>query len=103
MFSDREVLSTLAMVRGENLDLRTVTLGVSLFDCCANDPERFQENIFRKITRLAAQLVPVCNEAEEKYGVPIVNKRLSVSPIAAVGAAFDADQMYIGDFVSLKI
>ena len=43
MFSDREVLSTLAMVRGENLDLRTVTLGVSLFDCCASDPERFQE------------------------------------------------------------
>ncbi|MBR5997836.1 MAG: PFL family protein [Deltaproteobacteria bacterium] len=93
MFSDREVLSTLAMVRGENLDLRTVTLGVSLFDCCASDPERFQENIFRKITRLAAQLVPICNEAEEKYGVPIVNKRLSVSPIAAVGAAFDATQM----------
>ena len=93
MFSDREVLSTLAMVRGENLDLRTVTLGVSLFDCYANDPERFQENIFRKITRLAAQLVPVCNEAEEKYGVPIVNKRLSVSPIAAVGAAFDPAQM----------
>ena len=60
MFSDREVLSTLAMVRGENLDLRTVTLGVSLFDCCANDPERFQENIFRRHEILSPD---VCHES----------------------------------------
>ena len=93
MFSDREVLSTLEMVKSENLDLRTVTLGISLFDCVSDDPERFQANILRKIVGVAAALVPVCDEVGEKYGVPVVNKRIAVSPIAAVGAPFSAAQL----------
>jgi len=93
MFSDREVLSTLEMVKNENLDLRTVTLGISLFDCCSDDAGRFQDNIFRKIVGLASQLVSICDEVGEKYGVPVVNKRISVSPIAAVGAPFSAAQL----------
>jgi len=93
MFSDREVLSTLEMIKSENLDLRTVTLGVSLFDCCAEEAEHFQDKIFRKIVRLASQLVGICDEVGEKYGVPVVNKRIAVSPIAAVGAPFAAPQM----------
>ncbi|NLC70935.1 MAG: PFL family protein [Desulfuromonadaceae bacterium] len=93
MFSDREVLSTLEMIKSENLDLRTVTLGVSLFDCCSDDAERFQENIFRKIVGLASQLVGVCDEVGEKYGVPVVNKRIAVSPVATVGAPFSTAQL----------
>jgi len=93
MFSDREVLSTLEMVQSENLDLRTVTLGVSLFDCCCDDGDRFREKIFRKIVGLSARLVTVCDEVGEKYGVPVVNKRIAVSPIAAVGAFFSPSEL----------
>jgi len=93
MLSNLEVLSTLEMIKSENLDLRTVTLGVSLFDCVSDDPERFQDNVYRKIVRLAADLVATCDEIGEKYGVPVVNKRISVSPVAAVGAALPARQL----------
>ena len=93
MLSNHEVLSTLEMIKSENLDLRTVTLGVSLFDCASDDPERFKNNVYRKIVRLAADLVDICDEIGEKYGVPVVNKRISVSPVAAVGAALSALQL----------
>ena len=93
MLSDSEVTNTLNMLRNEHLDVRTVTLGVSLFDCVSHDLELFIANIQAKIARYAAQLVPICNEVGAKYGIPVVNKRISVSPIAVVAAPFGPEGM----------
>ncbi|MBQ7608338.1 MAG: PFL family protein [Desulfovibrionaceae bacterium] len=93
MLSDREVTNTLNMLRNEHLDVRTVTLGVSLFDCVSHDLDLFIANIQAKIARFASQLVPVCNEIGDKYGIPVVNKRISVSPIAVVAAPFGPEGM----------
>lgn len=88
MLSDREVTSTLNMLRNEHLDVRTVTLGVSLFDCVSHDLDLFIGNIKAKIAKYASRLVTVCDEVGARYGIPVVNKRISVSPIAVVGAPF---------------
>ena len=93
MLTDREVLSTINMLRAEHLDVRTVTLGVSLFDCVSHDIELFIANVKDKILRHAAQLVRVCDEVGDKYGIPVVNKRISVSPIAVVAAPFGPSGM----------
>jgi len=93
MLSDREILSTLEMLKNEHLDVRAVTLGVSLLDCAADDLRRFLDNIHAKIQRLAGRLVPVCEEVGDRYGIPIVNKRIAVSPMAVVGAPFSGDQL----------
>ncbi len=83
-FSDREVLETLRMVEMEHLDIRTITLGINLLDCADPRMDQTAEKIYRKVTRVARRLVPVCEEIEGELGVPIVNKRLSVTPIALV-------------------
>lgn len=93
MLSDREVTSTLNMLRYEHLDVRTVTLGVSLFDCVSHDLELFISNIKGKIAKYAGRLVSVCDEVGARYGIPVVNKRISVSPVAVVGAPFGAKGM----------
>ncbi|MGN0008788.1 MAG: DUF711 family protein, partial [Desulfovibrionaceae bacterium] len=93
MLTEREVISTLNMLRNEHLDVRTVTLGVSLFDCVSHDLDLFTANVKAKISRYAANLVRVCDEIGDKYGIPVVNKRISVSPIAVVGAPFGPDGM----------
>ena len=93
MLSEREVTSTLNMLRNEHLDVRTVTLGVSLFDCVSHDLDLFTANVRAKLRRYASQLVVVCDEVGDKYGIPVVNKRISVSPIAVVGAPFGPDGM----------
>ena len=93
MLSEREVISTLDMVRNEHLDVRTVTLGISLFDCVSHDVELFIGNVRAKIAQYASNLVAVCNEVGDKYGIPVVNKRISVSPIAAVAAPFSPRDM----------
>lgn len=93
MLSEREVISTLNMLRNEHLDVRTITLGVSLFDCTSHDLDLFIANIQDKISRYSAQLVRVCDEVGARYGIPVVNKRISVSPVAVVGAPFGASGM----------
>jgi len=93
MLSDKEILATLEMVQNEHLDVRAVTLGVNLFDCASDLIDTFSENIYRKIIDLANDLVPVCNRIGGKYGIPIVNKRIAVSPIGVVGAPFNQEQM----------
>ena len=93
MLTDREIISTLEMLENENLDVRTVTLGISLFDCASHDPEKVKNKIFTRITQFAENLVPVCDRIGEKYGIPVVNKRIAVSPIAVVGAAHSSSQM----------
>ncbi|MDM8537567.1 DUF711 family protein, partial [Desulfobacterales bacterium HSG17] len=93
MLTDREILSTLEMLQNEHLDVRTVTLGINLFDCVSHDSERFMDNIRKKITGLSKNLVSMCNEVGDKYGIPVVNKRISISPVAAVGAPFSSSQL----------
>ena len=93
MLNDREVLSTLSMIKNENLDVRTVTLGVSLLDCASHDLSRFTAAIHERITTLGRDLVAVCDEVGERFGIPVVNKRISVSPIAVAAAPFDSRGM----------
>ena len=93
MLTEREVLSTLTMLRNEHLDVRTVTLGISLFDCASHDFDVFAYKVRAKIDRYAKKLVDTCNEVGDKFGIPVVNKRISVSPIGVVGASFSRDEM----------
>jgi hypothetical protein len=93
MLTPREILSTLEMVRNENLDVRTVTLGISLLDCAGRELNPLRERIVERIFRLAAELVPVCDRIGQKYGIPVVNKRIAVSPMAVVGAALSPPEM----------
>ncbi len=84
MFSSEEIIRTLEMLKNENLDVRTVTLGISLRDCVSTSVEELCEKVQTKIKRYAQELVPTCDQIARKYGIPIVNKRLAVTPIAAV-------------------
>lgn len=93
MLSHSEILSVLDMLRNEHLDLRTVTLGVSLLDCASDDIQRFTTRIYDRIVGRAEKLVAVCDKVGEKYGIPVVNKRVSVSPIAVAAAPFSSDAM----------
>jgi uncharacterized protein (UPF0210 family) len=93
MLTDREIISTLEMLENENLDVRTVTLGISLLDCASHDLDKVKNKIHTKITHFAANLVTVCDRVGQKYGIPVVNKRISVSPIAVVGAALSSSQL----------
>lgn len=93
MFNDREFISTLDMLKYEHLDVRAVTLGINLADCSSHDLSVFKSNIQKKMTTLARNLVTVCNQVGDKYGIEVVNKRMSISPIAVVAAPFSAVQM----------
>lgn len=86
MLNTSDILETINMIRQENLDIRTITMGISLFDCVSEDTDRLCQKIYDKITRTACRLVPVGEEIEKQYGIPIVNKRVSVTPISLVGS-----------------
>ena len=72
------------MIRDQNLDIRTITMGISLHDCVCEDGARLAEKIYDKVTKTAEKLCPVGEEIEKIYGIPIVNKRVSVTPISQV-------------------
>lgn len=84
MLSNQEILETIRMVQQENLDIRTITMGISLRDCGHSDPHVTKVKIYDKITRLAEKLVPAGQEIEREFGIPIVNKRISVTPMSMV-------------------
>jgi uncharacterized protein (UPF0210 family) len=84
-----EILETVRMIQAENLDVRAVTMGISLDDCSERDPRRTAERIHAKIVQRAGRLVAVADQLEEKYGIPIVNKRVSLTPIAGVVGSDD--------------
>lgn len=86
-----EILETIRMVDMQNLDVRTVTMGISLLDCIDRDHKVTCENIYNKIVKYGRNLVETANKVAAKYGVPIVNKRVSVTPIAVIGGATDAE------------
>ena len=91
MLSQKDILQTRDMIDKRHLDIRTITMGISLLDCCDVDMDRCCEKIYHKITRCAADLVQVGEEIEKEFGIPIVNKRISVTPISLVAAACQAD------------
>ncbi|MBR2615957.1 MAG: PFL family protein, partial [Clostridia bacterium] len=87
MINTKDILETVAMIQDENLDIRTVTMGISLLDCIDPDIDRACEKVYEKICEKARELVPVCEEIEKTYGIPIINKRIAVTPIAMLAAA----------------
>ena len=91
MLSQKDILSTLDMIDNQHLDIRTITMGISLLDCCDPDINVCCEKIYQKITRCAKDLVKVGQDIEGEFGIPIVNKRISVTPISLVGAACRTD------------
>ncbi|HHX95354.1 MAG TPA: PFL family protein [Clostridia bacterium] len=93
-FGINEILETLRMIEVENLDIRTVTLGISLQDCRGGDVRTVTEKIKEKVVKYAGNLVAVADEIEKDYGVPIINKRVSVTPISLV-AALDSPEEYV--------
>ncbi|KNZ70164.1 hypothetical protein Tfer_1034 [Thermincola ferriacetica] len=95
MLTIQEIMETIRMVQNENLDIRTITMGISLRDCAHADPRKAQQKIYDKITRLAANLVEAGEEIEKEYGIPIVNKRISVTPISLVAEVSETDD-YVG-------
>lgn len=91
MLNMTDILETITMIQEENLDIRTITMGISLLDCVDSDIDRSCEKVYDKIYRCAKDLVKTGEDIEKKYGIPIVNKRISVTPIAILAGASGGD------------
>ena len=91
MLNMTDIMETITMIQEENLDIRTITMGISLLDCCDSDIDKSCEKVYSKIYRLAKDLVGTGEAIEKKYDIPIVNKRISVTPIAILVAASGGD------------
>ena len=89
-----KILETVRMIADENLDVRTITMGISLLDCIDSDSTRACQKIYEKITTKAKNLVKVGEQIQEEYGIPIINKRVTVTPISLIAAA-SSDQDYL--------
>ncbi len=87
MINIYEVLETNDMIEKENLDVRTITLGISLLNCIDSDLDKLNEKIYNRITSVAKELVPTGKAIEKEFGIPVVNKRISVTPAALIGAS----------------
>ena len=92
MLNTNDILETINMIKQENLDIRTITMGISLLDCISDDKSRLETKIYDKITKSAKDLVKTALDLEHTYGIPIINKRVSVTPISLVGADFGPDE-----------
>lgn len=86
MLNTKDILETINMIQHENLDIRTITMGISLLDCCDGDHKKTCLKIYDKITRKAENLIAVGESIEKKYGIPIINKRISVTPVGILNA-----------------
>ena len=91
MLNTSDVLETIRMIQDQNLDIRTITMGISLLDCADGSIERSCEKVYDKIARCAKDLVKTGEALEMEYGIPIINKRISVTPIAMLAAASGGD------------
>ena len=91
MINTKDILETISMIHEENLDIRTITMGISLYDCVSEDENRLCDKIYDKITKSAKNLVSTGQDIEKKYGIPIVNKRVSVTPISLVGGSISPE------------
>ncbi|MDO4173650.1 MAG: PFL family protein [Eubacteriales bacterium] len=90
MLNSFDILETIKMIEDEHLDIRTITMGISLLDCISSDIDVTAQQIYDKITRKAENLVKTGEDIETELGIPIINKRISVTPISIIGAASDA-------------
>ncbi|MCI8841948.1 MAG: DUF711 family protein, partial [Oscillibacter sp.] len=91
MLNQKEILSTIEMIDQQHLDIRTITMGISLLSCCDPDPRRACEKVYEKICRCAERLVKTGQDIEDEFGIPIVNKRISVTPMALVAGASETE------------
>jgi uncharacterized protein (UPF0210 family) len=91
MINTRDILETIGMIQDEHLDIRTITMGISLLDCCDSNIDNACTKIYDKIAKKAENLVKVGEDIEKEYGIPIINKRVSVTPISMVLAASGGD------------
>ena len=91
MINSSEILQTVQMFNQQHLDIRTITMGISLLDCADPNPQAACQKIYHKICRRAEQLVATGAPIEKQFGIPIVNKRVSVTPISLVAAASDTN------------
>jgi len=91
MLTMQEIMETIKMVQEEKLDIRTITMGISLRDCSDPDPNKAARKIYEKVTRMAGNLVPVGENIAREFGIPIVNKRISVTPVSLVAECTDCD------------
>ena len=89
MVNFHEVIETNRMIQEANLDVRTITMGISLLDCAHSDYKVFHQKVYDKITRLAQNLVATGDEIGNRFGIPIVNKRISITPAAICASACD--------------
>ncbi|MBE5787808.1 MAG: PFL family protein [Clostridiales bacterium] len=89
MINTNEILETLRMIDQEKLDVRTITMGISLFNCVCDDEKRLASRVYNRIVRQAEHLVKTGEEIEREFGVPIVNKRISVTPISLITGGID--------------
>ena len=89
MINTKDILETITMIQDEHLDIRTTTMGISLLDCCHSDIDVVCRKIYDKITKYAENLVKTGEQIEKEYGIPIINKRISVTPVAMILAACD--------------
>ena len=87
MISDKEIFETMGMVSSQHLDVRCITMGISLFDCITGNAKETATKVYDKIATYAKDLVSVGDRIATMYGVPVVNKRVSVTPVSLVGAA----------------
>lgn len=95
MINLSDILETIRMIQDECLDIRTITMGISLLDCIDTDISRACSKVYDKITQRAKDLVRVGEEIEKEYGIPIINKRISVTPIAMVSAACEGSPVML--------
>ena len=93
MYNTEEIHETIRMIRDQNLDIRTVTMGISLYDCVSEDAARLCDKIYDKITKTAELLCPTAEKIEKEYGIPIINKRVSVTPVSLVAGGIPADKI----------
>ena len=91
MLNTADILETINMIQQENLDIRTITMGISLLDCISDDEEVLCRKVYDKITTSARDLVRVGNDIEKRYGVPIVNKRVAVTPVSLIGGGLSEE------------
>ena len=91
MLNMSDIVETIKMINEENLDIRTITMGISLLDCCDGDIDTSCEKIYKKIFKYAKDLVKTGNDIEQKYGIPIINKRIAVTPVAMLAGASGGD------------
>ncbi|MBR2180480.1 MAG: DUF711 family protein, partial [Oscillospiraceae bacterium] len=93
MINSFDILETIKMIEEEHLDIRTVTMGISLRDCCGSDIKRVADRVYDKVTKTAEKLVQTANGIACEYGIPIVNKRVSVTPVSLLADACESSDV----------